>query len=61
MTEFPKNFIALFGMVRHMEELVKQEKYWHNYQLLPGDVKEAFPLMCSEPIQEVKDLGHSTG
>ena len=46
-TVFAQKFIAPFGMVRHMEELVKQEKYGHNYHVLPN-VKEAFPLISKQ-------------
>ena len=35
-------------MVWYMEELVKQEKCRHNDQVLPNDVKEAFPLISEE-------------
>ena len=31
-----------------MEELVKQERCRHNYQVLPNDVKETFPLISKE-------------
>ena len=47
-TEFIQKLIAPFGLVQHMEELVKQEKCQHNYQVLPNDVKEAFPLILKE-------------
>ena len=47
-TVFTQKFIAPFGMVRHMEELVKQEKCRHNYHVLPNNVKEAFPLISKQ-------------
>ena len=47
-TEFTQKFIASFGMVRQTEELVKQEKCKHNYQVLRNDVKEAFLLISKE-------------
>ena len=46
--ESTQKFIASFGMVQHVEELVKQEKCQHNYQVLPNDVREAFPLILKE-------------
>ena len=47
-TEFTRKFIAPFGIVQHMEEFVKQEMCQHSYQVLPNDVKEAFPLISKE-------------
>ena len=55
-----------------MEEVVKRDKCWHNYQVLPNDIKKAFPkyqqrlitfqlCLYSTPIQEIKHLGHFTG
>lgn len=71
VAEFTQKFTAPFGMVRHMDQLAKQERCPYNYQVLLNDVKEAFPLvskettlqpcLCGAPIQGIKDLGHSIG
>ena len=42
-TKLTQKFITPFQMVRHMEELVKQEKCGHNYQVLSNDVEGGIP------------------